>query len=110
MIPEKEFFEPPEKQERLLVIGFDDKPRGKNPLTLRKSPMNIKPDFSPSPIATFPPKKLTLEKKTLPRQFEESEPTVLDTQILTPPSVISPPTNKRVVNADLLIADEMPNL
>jgi hypothetical protein len=40
LIPEKDFTEPPDKEDRLLVIGFDAKPKGKNPLEMRKSPNN----------------------------------------------------------------------
>jgi hypothetical protein len=39
MIPEKEFFDP-KPLEQLLVIGFEDKPKGINPLDKRRSPMN----------------------------------------------------------------------
>jgi hypothetical protein len=37
MIPEKEFFDHKQAVERLLVIGFEDKPKGINPLVKRKS-------------------------------------------------------------------------
>ena len=94
------------------MIGFDAKPKGKNPLEMRKSPLNQRRQVanrSPSPIYQ-PAKKLDLVKKTVPRQFEdESEPRVLETDFLspncTPAGIKMPPRN-----TDLLIADEMPNL
>jgi hypothetical protein len=111
MIPEKDFTEPPDKEDRLLVIGFDAKPKGKNPLEMRKTPKNQRklPVRSPSPIYQ-PSKKLDLRKKKVPRQFEEeSEPVVLETEFLTPnytpAGLVEGPKN-----TDLLIADEMPNL
>ena len=69
----------------MLLIGFEDKPRGTNPLTKRKSPINLRPKFanrSPSPIEP-PQKKLDMEKKNEPRQLEESE-NVLETNFMTP--------------------------
>jgi hypothetical protein len=39
MIPEKEFFDP-KQAEKLLVIGFEVKPKGIHPLVKRKSTMN----------------------------------------------------------------------
>lgn len=76
MIPEKDFTEPPDKEDRLLVIGFDAKPKGKNPLEMRKSPNNQKrlaANRSPSPINPVyqPSKKLDLRKKKVPRRFED---------------------------------------
>ena len=114
MIPEKDYFEPPEKEERLLVIGFDAKPKGRNPLEMRKSPMNQRrliANRSPSPISQ-PTKKLDLQKKIVPRQFEEeSEPNVLESQFLTPdPTPKMEPSGNEFKNTDLLITDEMPNL
>jgi hypothetical protein len=69
---------------------------------------------SPSPIAIAPSKKLDLQKKTVPRHFEEeSEPIVLDTEFLTPANPTPVTGSNRLEirgDADLLIADEMPNL
>ena len=39
LIPEKEFFDHKHVMKQLLLIGFEDKPKGINPMNRKKSPM-----------------------------------------------------------------------
>ena len=64
-----------EKLEQLLVIGFEERPRGRNPLEKKRSETSRSPATKGSPVRNFPGKKLNIKKATGPadKKLESQE-------------------------------------